>query len=229
MFIRVHVCVPVRGRESVCVFVCERKREDTREAAKESEYDRKITLICIYAYICSDANTRRDAHRQKAQYWAQQNQGIQEGLLDPMHTFASPRRVQVCVYMCVRVYVCVWIGEWGWVWVRESECVYVSVFMSVPMQTFASPRRVQVCVYMCVCVYVCVWIGEWGWVWVREGECVYASVFMSVPMHTFASPHRVQVMMISKAYIGSDQYSMVQRVIGKDDKRSMGWLRLVGS
>ena len=213
MFIRVHVCVPVRGRESVCVFVCERKREEarkalidmyiciymqhiyaciyayicserkreeTRKAAKESEYDKKMTLICIYAYICSDANTRRDAHRQKAQYWAQQNQGIQEGLLDPMHTFASPHRVQVCVCVCVRV---------------------------------------------CVCV----WMGEWGWVWMREGECGYASVFMSDPMHTFASPHRVQVMMIGKADIASDKYSMVQCVIGKEDKRSMEWLRLVGT
>jgi len=44
--------------------------------------------------LWSDANTLRHAHNQNAQYWEQQNQGIQEGLLDPMHTFAAPRRTQ---------------------------------------------------------------------------------------------------------------------------------------
>ena len=44
--------------------------------------------------LWSPKNELRDKARQREQYWQQQNQGIEEGLLDPMDTFAAPRRVQ---------------------------------------------------------------------------------------------------------------------------------------
>jgi len=44
--------------------------------------------------LWSPKNELRDKARQREQYWQQQNQGIEEGLLDPMDTFAAPRRMQ---------------------------------------------------------------------------------------------------------------------------------------
>jgi hypothetical protein len=44
--------------------------------------------------LWSPKNELKDKAREREQYWQQQNQGIEEGLLDPMDTFAAPRRMQ---------------------------------------------------------------------------------------------------------------------------------------
>ena len=92
--------------------------------------------------------------------------GLEEGKKYPtvLYTYGGPV-VQVTVYMCVSVCLCVWeIGGWGG-WAGMKSWGHI----------------VCVCVYVCFCVCVCVCVGgggaeveSWGhYLW----ECATSSLY----------------------------------------------------
>ena len=92
----------------------------------------------------------------------------------------------ICVWACVRGYVCmcvhehVCMGVCGWVCVDGHVCMCVHGYLCVGMCAW-------VCVYGCVCMGVCAWVRVYGCVCMGMCACVHVCsslIIITAPPHS---------------------------------------------